>query len=290
MYLLSPPSSSTAAALPSSPLELYTIHTGSTLNNSVPLDQYSANYLLDTSHSSKKTSAIIPTSIISSSLLSSYKNTEERSHQVIIQKKQVSFLSSTIPAVYDVNNEDSADSEDSSNDSSHGSTNEKYGKHRIISKPNTKIPDSEDSEDDSSCGNYGNAFNWLIKPERSLLTNSSKKEEEMEEVDCDDDASMDADVDGTHDYLFLNSESDDDENDNEERDKNCKLNRRREQKARSKRIANWNNKRNVDIVKTSYCRNSQKVEMVATKKYAGYLIREDANCMRFPDGSHYRLR
>jgi hypothetical protein len=281
MYLLSPPSSSTAAALPSSPLELYTIHTGSTLNNSVPLDQYSANYLLDTSHSSKKTSAIIPTSIISSSL-SSYKNTEERSHQVIIQKKQVSFLSSTIPAVYDVNNEDSADSEDSSNDSSHGSTNEKYGKHRIISKPNTKIPDSEDSEDDSSCDN---AFHWL--------TNSSKKREEMDEiVDCEDDdtTSMDADVDGTHDYLFLNSESDDDENDNEERDKNCKLNRRREQKARSKRIANWNNKRNVDIVKTSYCRNSQKVEMVATKKYAGYLIREDDNCMRFPDGSQYRLR
>ena len=90
----------------------------------------------------------------------------------------------------------------------------------------------------------------------------------------------------------MNSQSNsNDENDNKEGDdREWKLNKRREQKAKSARKSYWNKKRKVDMVETSYCRNSLEIEMVETKKYAGYLIREDDKCMRFPDGLQYRLR
>jgi hypothetical protein len=291
--------SSSTAALPPLPLslEFHTTPLRSTLQYSVvPLNQ-------DKSHYSSKTAAKpTSTSIIpsSSSKHSTNNSTTERSHHAI-QKKQVSFLSRTVN-VYDVNYVDSVDSEDSSSDDSFHhkeETIEKTGNYHHISaksKYNTTVllPDSEDSDDNS----FGNAFDWLIKPERTLITHSNEKKDAIEEFvdfeEDDDDASMDADVDGTHGHLFLNSQSDDDDDDDNEEgegDERCSmLSKRREQKARSKRKAYWNRKRKIDIVETSYCSNSQEVETVETKKYAGYLILGDDNCMRFPDGSQYRFR
>ena len=151
--------------------------------------------------------------------------------------------------------------------------------------------DSEDSEDNKKAS-YSNAFSWLDESNASHFTSSNT--EDFDDFDCDN-TSIDADVDGTHGHLFLNSQSDDDDDDDdddeEERDDElCKLSKRRAQIANSRKKSYWNKKRKVDIVETSYCSNSQVVETVETKKYAGYLILGDDNCTRFPDGSHYRLR
>ena len=172
-----------------------------------------------------------------------------------------------------INSKDSANNEDSSEDSE----------------------DSEDSKKDS----YSNAFSWLDESKASHFT--SNNTEDFDDFDCDN-TSIDADVDGTHNHLFLNSESDGDDDDEGDEDNEEGVNveegaddegykiKRRAQKAKSERKAYWNKKKQVDAVETSYCSNSQEVEIVRTPKYAGYLILGDHNCIQFPDGIQYRLK
>jgi hypothetical protein len=212
------------------------------------------------------------------------------------------------------------DSEDSDSDNTYGESKiQDVGNTKVLSSTKSSLKyhlptnskdsanneDSEDSEnsEDSKEDKYSNAFNWLDESKADHFTTSNTND--FDDFDCDN-TSIDADVDGTHNHLFLNSESDgdDDEGDEDNQkgvnveesaaeesadDEGYKI-KRRGQFSKSKRKAYWNKKQQVDKVETSYCSNSQEVEIVRTQKYAGYLILGDHNCIQFPDGIQYRLK
>ncbi len=176
--------------------------------------------------------------------------------------------------------------------------------------------DSEDSHDGSKASHFArrnpedivgniNCDNTSIDADvdgthsHLFLNSESDGEDDEGNGGNEDDEDVDADVDGTHNHLFLNSESDgeDDEGNGAGNegdvdaadDEGYKI-KRRAQKAASEKKSYWNKKQQVDVVKTSYCSNSQDVEIVRAKKYAGYLILRDDNCVQFPDGIQYRLK
>jgi hypothetical protein len=267
------------------------------------------------SSSSSSSSSSPPNPAATYPLLSPEINT--RSHHAI-QKSELSFLTRRTVAYDDI--VDSEDS-DSDNNSTHDNNKTKpvgYRKllsnSKLFSKRHCTTNAKYTSNIQESChGEFiSNHFDIHIKDNDNtsidadldgthnhpFLNPESEDEDDEGNGGNEDDEDVDADIDGTHNHLFLNSESegeDDEGNGGNEDDEDAaddegyKI-KRRAQIAKSKKKSYWNKKQQVDLVKTSYCSNSQDVEIVRAKKYAGYLILRDDNSVQFPDGIQYRLK